>query len=62
VIKIVYGSKPYPTLLGIDWDSNNQTIIDLKKRQMIFEVTYLRVTAPLDHTEGRQYVELTKGK
>jgi hypothetical protein len=52
VIKIVDGSKPYPTLLGLDWDFDNQTIIDLKKRQMIFEVEDLRVTMPLDPTEG----------
>jgi hypothetical protein len=40
-------------LLGIDWDFDKQTIIDLKKRQMIFEVEYLRFIAPLDPTEGR---------
>jgi hypothetical protein len=32
VIKIVDGRKPYLSLRGIDWDFNNQTIIDLKKR------------------------------
>jgi hypothetical protein len=29
----------------------------MKKRQMIFEEGDLRVTAPLDPTEGRRYVE-----
>ena len=29
---------------------------------MIFKVAYLKVTAPLDPTEGRIYVELVKGK
>jgi hypothetical protein len=53
VIEIVDDSKPYPMLLGLDWDLNNQTIIDLKKRQMIFEVGDLRVTMPLDPIEGR---------
>jgi hypothetical protein len=43
VIEIVDGSKPYPTLLGLDWDFDNQTIIDLKKRQMIFEVEDLKL-------------------
>jgi len=32
VIEIIYGSKPYPTLLGLDWDFDNYTIIDLKKK------------------------------
>jgi hypothetical protein len=49
----VEGRKPYPSLLGLDWDLNNQTIIDLKKRQMVFEVAYLKVNAPLDPREGR---------
>jgi hypothetical protein len=62
VIEIVDGSTPYPTLLGLDWAFENQTIIDLKKRQMIFEVEDLKVTAPLDPTEGRRYVEPVKGK
>jgi hypothetical protein len=34
----------------------------MKKRQMIFEVGNLRVTVPLDPTEGRQYVESSRGK
>jgi hypothetical protein len=29
---------------------------------MIFEVVDLRVTPPLDPTEGRRYVEPTRGK
>jgi hypothetical protein len=62
VIEIVDGSKPYPTLLGLDRVFNNHTIIGLKKRQMIFEVAYLRVTAPLDPMEGRRYVEPKRGK
>jgi hypothetical protein len=32
VIEIVDGSTPYPTLLGLDWEFDNHTIIDLKKR------------------------------
>jgi hypothetical protein len=58
----VDGSKPYPTLLGLDWDFDNQTIIDLEKRKMIFEVEDSKVTMPLDPTEGRRYVEPTRGK
>jgi hypothetical protein len=37
VIEIVDGSKPYPALLGLDWYFYNQTLIDLKKRWMVFE-------------------------
>jgi hypothetical protein len=48
VIEIVDGSTPYPTLLGLDWEFDNQTIIDLKKRHMVFEVEDLKVTMPLD--------------
>jgi hypothetical protein len=53
VITIVDGRKPYLYFIIHDLDFDNQTIIDLKKRQMIFEVEYLRVIAPLDPTKGR---------
>jgi hypothetical protein len=62
VIEIVDGSTPYPTLLGPDWAFENYTIIDLKKRHMIFEVENLKVISSLDPTEGRRYVEPGKGK
>jgi hypothetical protein len=62
VIEIVYEIKPYPTFLGLDWAFDNQTIIDLKKREMVFGVGDLKVTMPLDPTEGRRYVEPTKWK
>jgi hypothetical protein len=61
VVEIEGDSKPYPTLLGLDWEYNNQEIIDLKKRQMIFKVGYLKVTTPLDPTEGQNYVEPSRG-
>jgi hypothetical protein len=31
VIEIIDDSCPYPTLLRIDWDFNNSTVVDLKK-------------------------------
>jgi hypothetical protein len=43
VIAIVDDSCPYPMLLGIDWDFNNSTVVDLKKRRMMFEGDGLRV-------------------
>jgi hypothetical protein len=47
-IEIVDDSCPYPMLLGIDWDFNNSTIVDLKKRRMTFEGDGLKVISPLD--------------
>jgi hypothetical protein len=34
----------------------------MKKRPMVFEAGDWKVTTPLDPTEGRIFVELTKGK
>ena len=58
VIEIVDDSCPYPALLGIDWDFNNSTVVDLKKRCMTFERDGLRVIAPLDHDEGQRYIDV----
>jgi hypothetical protein len=33
VIDIVDNTTPYPTLLGLDWDFDNQEIINLKTRR-----------------------------
>jgi hypothetical protein len=33
----------------------------MKKREMLFEVRYLKVTAPLGPTEGKRYIEPTRG-
>jgi len=53
VIEIVDDSCPYLALLGIDWDFNNFTVVDLKKICMIFESDGLRVIAPLYPNEGQ---------
>ena len=50
-------SCPYLALLGIYWDFNNLTVIDLKKIRMTFEGDGLRVIAPLDLDEGHRYRE-----
>jgi hypothetical protein len=55
VIEIVDDNYPYPALLGIDWDFNNSTVVDLKKRRMKFEGDGIRVIAPLDPDEGQRY-------
>jgi hypothetical protein len=57
VIEIVDEIYPYPALLGIDWAFNNSTVVDLKKRRMMFEGDGLRVIAPLDPDEGHRYTQ-----
>jgi hypothetical protein len=57
VIEIVDDNCPYPALLGIDWDFNNSTMVDLKKICMKFERDGLRVIAPSDPDEYQRYTE-----
>ena len=57
VIDIVNDTNPYPTLLGIDWEINNQTIIKFKKRFLSFEDSEIRVVVLIDPLEGQRYVE-----
>jgi hypothetical protein len=55
----VDGTKPYLTLLGLDWEFDNQTIIKLKTRKMKFELGEYRFIFPLDPSEGERFVEPT---
>lgn len=57
VIEIVDDSNPYLMLLGIDWATNMNRVINLKKRKMIFEKKSLRVIVPLYPAEGARYTE-----
>ena len=57
VINIVDDTNPYPALLGIDWDIDNQTIITFKKMILCFEDEETRVISPIDPFEGKRYVE-----
>jgi hypothetical protein len=57
VIEIVDDNNPYPALLGIDWATDMNGVINLKKRKMIFEKKSLRVVVPLDPAEGSRYTE-----
>ena len=57
VIEIVDDNNPYPTLLGIDWATDMNRVIDLKKCKMIFEKKSLRIVVPLDLAEGERYTE-----
>ena len=57
VIEIVNDNNPYPVLLEIDWATNMNGVINMKKRKMIFEKKSLRVVVPLDPAEGARYTE-----
>jgi len=52
VIEIVDDSNPYPTLLGIDYATDMNGFINLKKHKMIFEKNSLRIVVQLDPAEG----------
>jgi len=47
--------------MGLEWAFDNQAIINLKGREMIFELGELNVTTPLDPREVIRYIELAKG-
>ena len=57
VIEIFDDNNPYPALLGIDWATNMNGVINLKKCKMIFEKNSLRVVVPLDPAKGSCYTE-----
>jgi hypothetical protein len=59
VIEIMDDTTPYPTFLGLDWEFENQAIINLKTRKMTFESGEYMVIAPLDLSEGERFVEPT---
>jgi hypothetical protein len=59
VIEIMDDSQPYPTPMGLEWAFYNQGIINIKRREMIFEFIDLKVASPLDPTEGNRYIEET---
>jgi len=58
LIEILDDNNPYPVLLGIDWATDMNGVINLKKRNVIFEKKSLYVIIPLDPTEGSHYTEL----
>jgi len=55
VIEIVDDINSYPMLLGIDWSTDMNGVINLKKRKMIFEKNSLCIVVPLDPVEGSFY-------
>ena len=60
VIEIVDDNNAYLALLGIDWATDMNGVINLKKSKMIFEKMSLRVVVPLDLAEGLCYTELVR--
>ena len=60
VIEIVDDNNPYLALLGIDWATDMNGVINLKKRKMIFEKKSLRVVVPPNPAEGARYTELMR--
>ena len=57
VIEIVDDSNPYPVLLGIEWVTDMNRVINLKKCKMIFEKKSLRMVVLLDPAKGARYTE-----
>jgi hypothetical protein len=60
-MEIVDDHQPHPMPMGLEWAFENKVVINMKKREMIFEVGELKVTRPLDPTEGKRYIETYKG-
>ena len=58
MIDIIDDNNLDPMLLGIDWATDMNIVINLKKRKMIFEKNSLRVVIPLDPAEGAWYTEI----
>ena len=58
VINIVDDMNPYPTLMGIYWIIDYQTIINFKKSIISFEDEEMRVVSPINPLEGQRYIEL----
>jgi hypothetical protein len=59
VIEIVDGTTPYSTLLGLNWEFDNQDIIILKTRKKEFEIGEYKFIAPSDPSEGERFVKTT---
>ena len=53
LIDIMDDIQSYPSFMGMEWDFYNQDITNLKIMDMIFEVGDLKVTTPLDPSEGK---------
>ena len=52
-IDIVDDTNPYLGIVGFDWEIDNQTIKNFKKRILSFKDSKIRVVAPIDPPEGQ---------
>jgi hypothetical protein len=59
VIEIVDGTTPYPSFLGLNWEFDNRAIINLKTKNMSFELGEYKFIIPLYPLEGESFVEPT---
>ena len=57
VIDIVDDRNHYHAVLGIDWATDMNGVINLNKHKMIFEKISLCVVVRLDTVEGARYAE-----
>jgi hypothetical protein len=57
VMDMVDESIPFPMLLGIDWAFENESMINLKIKKMIFQAGKFRVVSPLYPSYCERYVE-----
>ena len=51
VIEIIDDSNPYLALLGIDWATDMNGVINLKRQKLTFEKKSLHFIVPLDPAE-----------
>jgi hypothetical protein len=58
VIDIMDDSNPYLALICIDWEFDNNKVLNLKKRHKSFEMDTLCMITPLDPNEGDMYSDL----
>ena len=59
-IEIVDDNNPCLTLLGIDWATDMNRVINLKKYKMTFDKKSLRIVVPLDPAKGTWYTKLLR--
>lgn len=62
VIENVDEINSYPSLLGLDQDFDMDSIINLKRRSMVFKKNGTMVVVPLDPFEGVWYIEIFCGE
>ena len=62
VIEIIDDSRPYPTLLGIEWVFENLAVINLMKKKMTFEGHNIRIIALLDPSISPHYAKPIRAK